>query len=232
MSEWLFQYGTGSNNISGNRNGREIESAAADRLALAAGDRPLLSPEEPRRRRDRIAPALLAGDRIGLRKLVPFWNRQPELSTILFLRLASDDRAVHFDLHHDVGHRRPRSRLPFVGARRAGASVGDRYGKGVGRHDALGDSGTDLSRLRSCARRSLHARELLDRHRLRFSDGIFPDGIRIHSRLADGVSASLPRDRELIPDPTVAAFGRAVSRESRFRLDRMGDAPQSPHIRT
>src|SRR5881275_2192006 len=79
---------------------------AAGAFAVVARDRSLLSAAQPRRRRDCLAHSVLARDWLRLRHVHPQRRRgRRELSEIFFPRRADHDRAVHLDLHHDVGDR-------------------------------------------------------------------------------------------------------------------------------
>src|SRR2546423_2132763 len=79
----------------------EQQSAAAGVYALVARAGALLSPAQPRARRDRLAPTLLDRDRLGLWHVIPFRDK-PALPRIFLPRLADHDRAVYLDLRHDV----------------------------------------------------------------------------------------------------------------------------------
>ena len=117
---------------------------------VVARDCALLPAAQPRGRRRRVAAALLAGDRLGLRHLVPLQRRgRPALSRLLLPRRADHDRAVHRHLHHDVGDRRPQGRLPALGAGRARQPLGDRAGQGARRSHAGHAAGADLPRVRA-----------------------------------------------------------------------------------
>ncbi len=76
------------------------------------------------------------------------------LSGLLLSRHPDPDRALHFDLHHDVGDRRPQGRISAFGAGRARAANGDRAGQGARRDHALGDPGNDLSDFCAVRRRA------------------------------------------------------------------------------
>ncbi len=91
----------------------------------------------------------------GLRHLVPLRQRcrRPALSRLLLSRRAHHDCAVHFDLHHDVGDRRPQRRLSAFRAGGAGAAFGHRAGKSAGRNNAFHHPGIDLPGLRAAGRR-------------------------------------------------------------------------------
>src|SRR5579864_5478888 len=59
-------HGSNCHSVSDSCTNSEHESAVAHRLAMAARDRALLSPEDARRRRHPLASCVLAGDRVGL----------------------------------------------------------------------------------------------------------------------------------------------------------------------
>jgi hypothetical protein len=124
--------------------------------ALVARDCALLPAEGARGWRAGIAAGVLGSDRLGIRHILPF-RRRPgpaALHGLLLSRRADHDRAVHLDLHHDVGHRGPQGRISALGDGGSGAALGNCAGQGSGRHNALRDSGDDLSDL--CSVRGVH----------------------------------------------------------------------------
>ena len=124
--------------------------------AVVAGAGPLLSPARPGGGRHRVAAAVLAGHWLRFRQLVPLGQRRrtAALSGLLLSRRAHHDRAVHFDLHHDVGDRRSQRGISALGAGRPGAALGHRAGQSAGRNHAVGHSGTDLSGFCAAGRRA------------------------------------------------------------------------------
>ena len=152
----------------GHSNRRSVETrrsrfrgrTAARLHAVVARDCALLPAEVARGRRARVSAGVLDGDRLGIRHLIPLRRGARASSTtgLLLSRRADHDRALHLDLHHDVGHRRPQGRISALGAGRPGAALGDCAGQGSGRHHARRDSGNDLSDLRAIRRRASRIR--------------------------------------------------------------------------
>ncbi len=120
---------------------------AACIYALVAGTGPLLPPACSRGGRDCFAAAVLGGNRLRLWQFISFGRRRrtTALPGLLLSGRADHDRAVHFDLHHDVGDRRSQRRISVVGAGRPGTAGRDRAGQGSGWNHALGSSGFGLS---------------------------------------------------------------------------------------
>src|SRR5581483_10666464 len=82
--------------------------------ALVARDRTVLSPARAGGWRNRLSAAVLGCDRLGLRNFISLrpGRRTAALTRLFLSRRADHDRAIHVDLHHDVGDRRPQRGIP------------------------------------------------------------------------------------------------------------------------
>src|SRR5207248_8281472 len=157
-------------------------------------------------------------------------SRAAALSRLLLSRRADHDRAVHFDLHHDVGDRRSQRRISALGAGCPRATLRDSPWQSAGRNHSIRDSGLDFFSLRSLGRSS--------RKPWRFSSGRahglsgFLRAYRswLRNRVAYGFDARLSRGYQFISDSYLATLRRALSARGSFGMDSASDAHQSADL--
>ena len=187
-------------------------------------------------RRHRFAGTVLAGARLGLRNIVPFWCRRPALYRIHLSRRADHDRVVHFDLHYDVGHRRSQGRLPAFGHGGARVALGNCARQGARWSDIIHSSGIDISGLRSAGWYSHWIRKLRTGRDYCVPCLVCAHRAGICDCLAHGLEPSVSRNHQFIFDSIVVTLWSAISSLGRFDLrlvaafDRrcLGDNRQGP----
>src|SRR6266851_2668205 len=199
---------------------------------MVARNRTLLPAEGSRGRCAGLASGVLARHWFRIWYLFPLRQRAwPATLSRLFLSWrAHHDCALHLHLHHDVGDRRPERRLPALGVGSPGTALGDRVGKGPGRHNPRNRSGNDFLDLRpfrgsapltvsSCPGRDSGV------------PGFFcADGSGLLNRLAHGLYAGLSRHCQLVSDTSVAVVWRAVSAGGCLGLDPRPHAIESTDL--
>src|SRR5258708_4020580 len=164
---------------------------------------------------------MLDGDWLGIWLFVSVRKRArpAALPGLLLSRRPDHDCVVYFDLYDDVGDRGPQGGLPAFRAGCARPTIGDCSRQNSWRDNPLSASGHDLSDFRAICWGAPRASTSVAGGGGGVSGFVFAYRVGVCDRVAHGLVAGIPRDRQPVSDPAVAVVRGAVSVVRCLRMD-------------